>query len=446
MSGQSNALIFNKLQTEVPNKKQQLFFKSTKPKILYGGARGGGKSWAIRRKFIMLAMRYKGLKLLLMRKTYPELRENHILTMQAELYGYATFKQTEMAFIFPNGSRIKLGYCDNDAHVLQFQGQEYDVIGFDEATNFTQYQLQFIMTCSRSTRTDFKPRIYFTANPGGVGHSFIKNIFIDKKYENDENPDDYEFIQALVFDNNVLMETNPEYVKQLETLPDDLKQAHLYGNWDAFAGQFFNEFDRKVHVIQPFEIPAHWPRFRTLDYGLDMLACYYVALSPSGESYFYKEVYQSDLIVSDAAKAIKEVQNEEIKDTFAPSDLWNRRQETGASASELFYKNGVPLTKANNNRIQGWLSVKEALKPQKNEFEEMKPKMYIFSTCLNLIRCLPQLQHDKKNPNDVANEPHELTHAPDAVRYYFSGRAEERAAPKREVQYDEYDSFINFGR
>ena len=179
---------------------------------------------------------------------------------------------------------------------------------------------------------------------------------------------------------------------------------------------------------------------------MDRLACYYVALSPSGESYFYKEVYQSDLIVSDAAKAIKEVQNEEIQDTFAPGDLWNRRQETGASAMELFYRNGVPLTKANNNRIQGWLSVKEALKPQKNEFGELKPKMYIFSTCTNLSRCLPQLQHDKKNPNDVANDPHELTHGPDAVRYYFSGRAEERSVPRKEESYDEYDSFINYGR
>lgn len=451
MSGQTkikpqDAVIFQKIRTERPNEKQRQFFLCTKRNILYGGARGGGKSWALRRKAILLAIKYDGIKILLLRKTYPELKANHILTMQTELNGYAQYKSTDNAFIFPNGSRIQLGYCDTEKDVLRYQGHEYEVIMFDEATNFTEYQLNFLTSCARTTRNDFTPRIYYTANPGGVGHSYIKDLFINRVYKNGENPDDYEFIPALVFDNKVLMENDPNYVKRLESLPEDLRAAHLYGDWDAFAGQYFTEFNRNIHVVEPFTIPSDWKRFRTMDYGLDMLACYYVALSPSGKSYFYKEVYQSDLIISDAAKAILAVQNETIIDTFAPGDLWNRRQETGASAAELFYKNGLPLTKAINNRVQGWLNVKEALKPKINEFGEQEPKMFIFSTCSNLIRCLPQLQHDKKNPDDVANEPHELTHGPDAVRYYYSGRAEERAQEIPQETYDEYDSFINYGR
>ena len=148
------APIFKKLRTEVPNAQQVKFFKATQKYICYGGARGGGKSWAMRRKFVMLAMRYPGLKILLLRRTLPELRNNHILILQSELYGYAKYNQQERAFVFPNGSRLNLGYCDNEGDMLQYQGQEYDVIGFEEATNFQPDWITFISTCLRTTRTE----------------------------------------------------------------------------------------------------------------------------------------------------------------------------------------------------------------------------------------------------------------------------------------------------
>ena len=411
-----------------PNPRQKEFFLADARHIAYGGARGGGKSWAMRVKFVLLAMNYPGLKLLLLRRTLPELRENHLIPLMQMLYGVTKFNSEEKAFTFPNGSRLKLGYCDSEGDVYQYQGQEYDVIGLEEATHFTETQKDFLTTCNRSIRNDFKPRMYYTANPGNVGHAWFKRLFIDRDYRGSEKPEDYVFIPARVYDNEVLMKTNPEYVQTLENLPEDLRRAHLEGDWDVFSGQYFTEFSRDIHVIEPFEIPAHWQRYRTLDYGLDMLACYWIAIDTQSNIYIYKELYQSDLIITAAAEKIKQINGtDKIVCTYAPPDLWNRRQDTGKSAAEIFAASGVPFIKSKNDRVNGWYAVKEWLKPMQQQDEQTgkeitTAKLKIFSNCANLIRSLPQLQRDEKNPNDVANEPHELTHGPDALRYFCSMR------------------------
>ena len=139
--------------------------------ICYGGARGGGKSYAMRMKFVLLCFTYPNFKALLLRRTFGELRENHIVPLQELLNGICTYRDSEKVFIFPNGSRLKMGYCDREADVLQYQGQEYDVIGMEEATHFTEYQRNMLTACNRSTRRDFKPRMYYTCNPGGVGYA-----------------------------------------------------------------------------------------------------------------------------------------------------------------------------------------------------------------------------------------------------------------------------------
>ena len=162
-----SAIIFERLRTEIPNPKQIEFFESDARHTAYGGSRGGGKSWAMRRKFVLLAMRYPNLRILLLRRTLPELRENHQLEMQAELAGYAKFNADEKAFTFPNGARIKLGYCESESDWVQYQGQEYQVMGFEECTNFTREQVRNILTSNRSTLPGFKPRAYYTCNPGG---------------------------------------------------------------------------------------------------------------------------------------------------------------------------------------------------------------------------------------------------------------------------------------
>ena len=430
------SLIFEKLKTEVPNFRQRDFFMSENRHIGYGGARGGGKSWAMRRKFVMLAMRYPGLRLLLLRRTLPELRENHVQPLLAELTGYAKYNDTEKAFTFPNGSRLVLGYCDAERDVYRYQGQEYDVVGLEEATHFTETQMRFLTTCNRSTRTDFKPRMYYTSNPGNVGHNWFKRLFIDRDYSETENPEDYIFIPAKVYDNTVLMETNPEYVRTLEALPGDMRRAMLDGDWDIFAGQYFPEFRREIHVIKPIELPDYWRRFRSLDYGLDMTACYWWAVDLQGKCYIYRELHQPGLTLSQAAQKIVELtpEGEEITYTVASPDLWNRRQETGESGMEIMIKAGLTgLRRANNSRVQGWRVLREYLTPYQDEQEITTARLQIFENCTNLIRCLPLLQHDEHNPEDAADNPHDVTHGPESVRYGVLSRPPLSSAPEAKL-------------
>lgn len=392
-----------------PNKKQEEFFLSTARHVAYGGARGGGKSWAMRRKFVLLALKYPNLKLLLLRRTLTELRENHTLMLLSELKNAAKYIERERAFIFPNGSRLKLGYCDSETDVLQYQGQEYDVIGLEEATHFTEYQRNFLTTCNRTTRSDFTPRMYYTANPGGVGHGWFKRLFIDRRYKARESKVDYKFIPAKVYDNPILMANNPEYVQNLENLPPELRKAHLDGDWNVFAGQFFPEFSVDKHVVKPFDIPNGWARIRCLDYGMDMTCCLWLAVSGKGEVYVYREFYIEGLTLSQAAKGI--VQNEsagKIQYTVASPDLWNNRQETGVSGVSIMAENGLKdLTKARDDRILGWRVLREYL----------DGKLKIFENCTNLIRTLPLLRYDRIKIEDASSSPHEVTHAPESLRY-----------------------------
>lgn len=409
----------------IPYPKQIQFFNSIKRFIAYGGARGGGKSWAARTKAVLLALNYTGIQILLVRRTFVELKENHVIPLMLLLRDIAKYNAQDKEFLFPNSSRIKLGYCAAESDVLQYQGQAYDVIFMEEATHFTEFQYTTLMESNRSSgliQAKFTPRMYFTCNPGGVGHNWVKRLFVDRQFQGKENPDNYDFISSTVYDNEYLMTNNPEYVENLENLPEMRRKAMLYGDWDAFEGQYFSEFSREMHVIEPFEIPDSWRRYITLDYGLDMLAAYWIALDTHNKAYVYKELYKSGLIISDAAKEIKAVTSEPIHLTFAPPDLWNRRQETGKSAAQLFQECGIRFTKSNNNRIQGWYNLKEWLKPYKDEQGIWTARLVITRNCTNLIRCLPMLQCDDKNPNDVANDPHELTHGPDAIRGFIAGR------------------------
>jgi phage terminase large subunit len=310
----------------------------------------------------------------------------------------------------------------------------------EEATQFTEFQFNTLTESNRSSglmKNKFSPRMYFTCNPGGVGHVWMKRLFVDKKYQNKEKEDNYEFIQSFVYDNKYLMQNNPEYVENLENLPEARKKAMLYGDWDAFEGQYFEEFNRDLHVIEPFEIPEYWKRYISLDYGLDMLAALWIAIDTQGNAYVYKELYQSNLIISDAAVELKRINNRDnITLWYAPPDLWNRRQETGKSAAEIFSENGVRLYKSKNDRVNGWYSVKEWLKPYESKDEQTGENIKtshikFFKNCLNIIRTLPQLQHDGTNPNDVATEPHELTHAPDALRGFCSMRQSPSKIPTK---------------
>ncbi len=406
------------VRMERPNVRQAMFFEAETRYVAYGGARGGGKSWAVRRKAVLLAAAYPGIRILLVRRSFQELRENHTIPLLAEIGKAATYRDSDKSFRFLNGSRLKLGYCDAEDDALQYQGQEYDVIFIDEATQLTEMQYIWISACCRGAN-NFPKRIYLTCNPGGVGHGWVKRLFIDRDYRNGENPEDYTFIPAKATDNTALTRHNPEYLQMLDRLPEDLRKAWRDGSWDVFAGQFFPEFDREIHVTEPILPPPEWRRYVSIDYGLDMLAALWIALAPDGRALVYRELYRPDMLISLAAAEIGALsEGENIYEYLAPPDLFARQRESGRTTAELFGEAGILLTKTGNNRVDGWLAVKEALRVTENG-----PQLKICANCLNLIRCLPQLTHDRHNPNDCASEPHEITHAPDALRGWCTYRS-----------------------
>lgn len=431
--------------------KQKAFFEARTRFVAYGGARGGGKSWSVRQKAVLMAFTYPGIRMLILRRTFPELRENHILPLMAELHGIAKYKETEKAFLFPGGSRLRFGYCDREADVLQYQGQEYDVIFMDEATQFTEFQYQTLTACLRGANS-FPKRFYLTCNPGGVGHHWVKRLFVDRDYKQDEQPEDYTFIRASVYDNKVLVENDPGYVRMLRNLPEDVRRAWLEGDWNVFQGQYFSEFREELHVVAPFPLPGWWRRYVTLDYGLDMLAAYWIAVDNFGRAYVYREVFEPNLIISAAAERLLLANADDRPEAwYAPPDLWNRRQDTGRSVADIFAEQGIALIRAKNDRAQGWLDMKEWLKPVRDETGAESARLRIFRGCKNLIKSIPALQASDKNPNDCATEPHEYTHGPDAIRYFVAGRPCPAALPVERdedapAEYeDQVDDFLHFG-
>lgn len=397
-----------------PQPKQKEFMMAHTRYVAFGGARGGGKSWATREKAKRLALKWPGIKILIIRKTYNDLRENHIIPLRMDLpTEVAPYKEIEKSFVFVNGSRIKCSYFASDNDALQYQGQEFDVIFLEEATQFTEQVFIVLKACLRGANP-FPKRMYLTCNPDGIGFLWVKRLFVSRRYKDGEKPEDYTFIQSLVTDNEALLRENPDYIDQLDSLPDDLRKRWRYGSWDVAEGQYFAEFDRDIHVCEPFPIPEEWRRYRSIDYGLDMLACYWIAVDSTRTAYVYRELCQSDLPIGDAARAICGMTDEEIYATLAPPDLWGRSQETGRSKADIFCEGGLTLTKSSNDREAGWLAIKELLKHDSNGC----PRIKIFSTCHNLIDHLPSLQRDPKKPTDTMTEPHDITHAPDALRYF----------------------------
>ncbi len=417
-----------------PHEKQKEFLLARTRFVAYGGARGGGKSHAVRLKATLLCLRYSGIRVLILRRSYPELYENHIKIMSAELKGAAVYKDADKSLNFPNGSRIKFGYCACDSDLLQYQGVEYDVIFMDEATHFTEFQFDVIKSCMRGANS-FPKRFYLTCNPGGVGHAWVKRLFVDRDYREGEKPQDYTFIKSTVYDNKPLLENDGEYVNTLKNLPSELRRAWLDGDWDIFAGQYFSEFSREIHLCDAKEIPHWWKKYRAFDYGLDMLACLWAAVDESGDIWIYREYCESGLIVSEAAKRIIALSyDEKIVTTVAPPDMYNRQKDSGKSMAELFEQEGVKLTRADNSRIQGWMNLKEWLKPIKGEGGKYSSRLHIFSSCKELTRCLPLLVHDKDASMDCSTEPHEITHICDALRYLCMHRTGE-SKKKQEKSY-----------
>lgn len=285
-----------------PSEKQRLFLEERHRYIAYGGARGGGKSWAVRRKAEGLALHHPGIRIMIVRKTYPELQENHIVPMCKEIADrrIAKYNDQKKGLYFRNGSVILFRYCDTERDMEHYQGAEFDVIFIDEATHHSEDVFRMFDACVRGVN-EYPKRLYLTCNPGGIGHGWVKRLFIDKAYKDGENPDEYAFIQALVQDNTALMRAQPRYIKQLEALPPKLRDAWLYGKWDVYEGQFFEDFvdnpagyESRIgtHVIPAFPPPRSWRRFRSFDFGYAKpFSCGWWAMDPHGVLYRILEYY-----------------------------------------------------------------------------------------------------------------------------------------------------------
>lgn len=456
--------------------KQYAFLSSDKKHVGFGGARGGGKSWSVRTKAKILAASHAGIKILIVRKTFPELVNNHINFLITELHGIARYNKTEKVFTFANGSTIKFGYCNNDKDLEQYQGAEYDVIFLDEATQLQEMWIKKISACVRGVNA-FPKRIYYTCNPGGASHGYFKRLFIDKKYEDGEDPNDYAFIQALVTDNKALMASQPDYIKQLEALPPKLREAWLYGRWDIFEGQFFEDFRmtpdpqkcleagitpeqalqqrRWTHVIEPFDLNVGacrgWNIMRSYDFGYNKpFSLGYWAVDYDGTLYRIMELYGCTQTPDEGVKwspdeqfrRIRELENEhpwlkgrKIVDSVADPAIWDCSR--GESIAETAARYGIYFTPGDNERIPGWMQVHYRLQFDQNGYA----RMYVFNNCKAFIRTMPLMMYSETKPEDLDTKLED--HCPDEVRYMCMSRPVKPIIPveRKVILSDPLDQF-----
>lgn len=445
-----------------PSEKQKLFLKARTKHIAFGGARGGGKSWAVRTKAKLLALKYAGIRILVVRRTYPELINNHVNILKAELLDIAQYNDKDKVLKFENGSTIGFSYCAKDKDLDRLQGVEYDVIFLDEATQLSEYQMKTITACLRGVN-DFPKRIYYTCNPGGQGHQYIKRLFIDRRFQNGEIPEEYTFIQSLVTDNKVLMKSQPDYIQQLEGLPSKLREAWLFGRWDIFEGQFFEDFrlepdlqkcqdagitpeeakeqGRWTHVIAPLDMTSGdrrgWRIYRSYDFGYAKpFSCAWWAVDHDGVLYRIMELYgctsepntgvrwTPDKQFMEIAKLEREhpwLKGREIQGVADPA-IWDASR--GESIADTAMRYGVYFTPGDHQRIPGWMQCHYRLQFDENGYA----RCYVFENCEGFIRTIPQLLFDEHRPEDLDSDGED--HIADEWRYMCMSRP---IQPIREV-------------
>ncbi len=419
---------------------QKRFMDAAADEVLFGGAAGGGKSYGQLADALVYALRYPKSRQLILRRTFPELEHSIIFTsLQFYPKRVGKYSGSKHMWEFLNGSLIEFGYCAAEKDVLRYQGAEYDVVRFDELTHFTEEQYTYLLSRIRGVNP-YPKQMKSSTNPGGIGHGWVKRRFIDGQKPGEEFTDGKTgatrvFIPSFVQDNVFLMRADEGYQKRLEQLPEAERKALLYGQWDIFDGQVFTEWQnnpqgyrtrRYSHVIEPFAIPKHWRRFRTFDFGYSKpFAVSWFALDEDGRAYNYRELYGCTgtpdtgvrWTAQRIAKEIREIEEREDKDCtiagFADPAIWNATGSGEGSIAEMMERQGVYFEKGKNDRLAGKMQVHYRLAFD----EEGLPMLYVFDTCRNMIRTLPQLRYDSVNPEDV--DTRQEDHLYDALKYFL---------------------------
>lgn len=423
--------------------------------VFYGGARGGGKTDGMLGEWAAHAARYgEHASGLMVRRSRTELYDT--IERSRQLYAPlgATFHETDKLWRFPNGARLRFAYLENDADAEAYQGHAYTRVYVEELGNFPNaapiMKLMATLRSSAGVPVGFRA----TGNPGGPGHQWVRARYIDPAPQGYEIVRDADsgleriYIPARVSDNSPLLENDPNYVQRLKASGSpELVRAWLEGDWSVVTGAFFSEFNMARHVVAPFAVPAHWVRFRAMDWGsAKPFAVLWLAVSdgemneyPRGALICYREWYGMQpgqpnvglkLTAEQVADGILEREAEGEKIDMSVLDPAAFSQDGGPSLAERMASRGVFFQRADNARVGargalgGWDLVRQRLVG-----EDDRPMLYLFSTCRDLIRTLPALQHDEKRPEDVDTDGED--HAPDALRYACKARPWVREAPQK---------------
>ena len=408
---------------------QTQFLAASEREVFYGGARGGGKSFALLADPLRYCTKQKH-RALIIRRTMPELRDliNHSQQLYPKAYPGAKWREQEKEWKFPSGARIEFGYAENLTDVLRYQGQSYTWIGIDELPQYANVDIyNFLRSSLRSVDPDIPVYMRATGNPGNVGSLWVKNMFVDPAVPNTKFDIEIQtplgvkkisrrFIPAKLQDNPYLMQTD-DYYAMLASLPEVQRKQFLEGNWEAYEDSSFPEFSKEIHVIKPFDIPRNWMRFRTCDWGYSSPACcLWLAVDFDNNIFVYRELY-TQRVTADifARKVLDAEQGEYIRYGVLDSSTWARRGDIGPSIAETMILEGCkwrPSDRSPRSRIAGKLELHKRLRPDE---DTGYPSLFILDNCVNLIRTLPMLPTDKNNPEDV--DTHTEDHAYDALRY-----------------------------
>lgn len=390
----------NKVQ---PKQREALLKSKSTPVLFYGGAKGGGKSYLVRFREIRRRLKYPNTKGLIVRKTYPELLSNHIRKFFEEYPETVKwFNKSEKVIHYPNGSITEFSYLSNETDVYTYQGREYEDISIDESTQHSWQTIQILRSSLRTTQSVIKPTMLLTGNPGGLSHADHKRIFIDRAFREGEEPNDYAFVQAFVYDNDALMDADPEYVNRLKSLPPHLVKAYLEGDWNIFAGQMFTMLTPSKHIIDPIKLPLGTQYFAGYDYGYNhpfgFVLC---ALTPSGEYFVVSHIRERFVEVADQAELmLKMLEGKNRVTIYAGHDIFNK--ESGKTIEDQlldagFASSGHSIVRAAIDHVNGVAELRKvfSLKP------DGIPYLRFFSNAREVYDNIAEQQINPNKPEDV---------------------------------------------